>query len=378
VNAIVDTVATPVSPGVSLWSELDLLHARIGRHFARSEPRDRALAYLRGLLAPIERKNGWSLARYADESRPDGMQRLLTRASWDPDAVRDEIQDFVTERIGSSLAILVVTEAAFAKRGQMSAGVSRQYDQAAGRFHNCQLGLFLGYVAPHGPVAIIDRELHTTAPDRTDRDDQVGRRTKGKAAGEMLARALKNDLKCHSIIASSVFGVDPEFRSFLASTGVPYVVGVPANPSFLSSTEGPAVTRHLADLKSGIQGDAWHEIALAGGRVENTHPTWARLPLPDGCRPGMARWLLVARTAGAARCDRHYLCQAPWDTPLTGLVNMLRASSRVDLALKCAREWVGLDHYQFRQEQAWYRHMTFVMAAHACLVTSAAHRQGSR
>jgi hypothetical protein len=99
------------------WSELDALHQRIGRHFARSEPRLRARRYIQGLLASHDRKNGRRLADFAEEQRPDGMQRLLTRASWSAEAVRDEVQDYVIERIGQESAILALVETVFERRG---------------------------------------------------------------------------------------------------------------------------------------------------------------------------------------------------------------------------------------------------------------------
>ena len=79
---------------------LEEVHARIAPRFARSEPRQRAAAYLHGLLAPLERKNGWTLAEAAGEVSPDGMQRLLRTADWNADAVRDELRGYVIERLG--------------------------------------------------------------------------------------------------------------------------------------------------------------------------------------------------------------------------------------------------------------------------------------
>src|SRR5437763_1485347 len=43
-------------------AELEGLLARFGRLFVRAEPRQQAGRYLEGLLAPVERKNGWPLA----------------------------------------------------------------------------------------------------------------------------------------------------------------------------------------------------------------------------------------------------------------------------------------------------------------------------
>lgn len=93
------------------WAEgLEQLHARIAPRFARSEQRDRALAYLKGLLSPLKRKNGWQLAELAGEKSPDGMQRLLNNALWDADEVRDDLRKYVVEHLGDTKAVLVVDE----------------------------------------------------------------------------------------------------------------------------------------------------------------------------------------------------------------------------------------------------------------------------
>ena len=64
---------------------LDDLFALVAGRFGRVEPRRRARAYVRGLLAPLASKNGWTLAEAAGDATPDGMQRLLNRAAWDAD-----------------------------------------------------------------------------------------------------------------------------------------------------------------------------------------------------------------------------------------------------------------------------------------------------
>src|ERR671916_1856973 len=112
--------------GVADWAAgLEKVHARIAGRFARSEPRARVLAYLRGLLGQSERKNGWTLAEAAGEVSPDGMQRLLRTADWNADAVRDELRAYVVERLGAG-GVLIVDETGFIKKGARSAGVARQ------------------------------------------------------------------------------------------------------------------------------------------------------------------------------------------------------------------------------------------------------------
>jgi hypothetical protein len=81
---------------VQAWAAgLDALHTRIAGRFARAEPRRRVLAYLRGLLGNVGRKNGWQLAEYAGEATPDGMQRLLATTDWNPDLVRNDLRGYV-------------------------------------------------------------------------------------------------------------------------------------------------------------------------------------------------------------------------------------------------------------------------------------------
>jgi SRSO17 transposase len=135
---------------------------RIAPRFGRAEPRRRAAAYVRGLLAPVERKNGWQLAEAVGDRMPDGMQDFLSRMHWDADAVRDDLQAYVVQHLGDPAAVLVLDETGFLKKGNKSAGVARQYSGTAGRIENCQMGVFLGYAGRHG-LALLDRALYLSA-----------------------------------------------------------------------------------------------------------------------------------------------------------------------------------------------------------------------
>src|SRR5919107_3778767 len=142
------------------WADqLDDLCTRIASRFSRIEPRRRARAYLQGLLAPLERKNGWHLAEAAGDMTPDGVQDFLSRMHWDADAVRDDLCAYVVEHLGDPDAVLVLDETGFLKKGSKSVGVKRQYSGTAGRIENCQIGVFLAYASPHGRT-FLDRELY--------------------------------------------------------------------------------------------------------------------------------------------------------------------------------------------------------------------------
>lgn len=149
----------PSQADLHTWArELDSVAVRLAPRFARSEPRRRAMAYLTGLLSHTERKNGWHLAELAGDATPDGMQRLVSTADWDADAVRDDLIAYVLEQLSDPGAVLVLDETGFPKKGSKSVGVAPQYCGALGKIANCQVGVFLAYATRQGPV-LLDREL---------------------------------------------------------------------------------------------------------------------------------------------------------------------------------------------------------------------------
>ncbi len=112
---------------VARWADgIERVHECIAGRFRRREPRRRALAYLKGLLSPVERKNGWQLAEQAGDATPDGVQRLLYNYRWDADRVRDDLRDYVVEHLGCADGVVGVDETGFLKKGEKSVGVQRQ------------------------------------------------------------------------------------------------------------------------------------------------------------------------------------------------------------------------------------------------------------
>jgi SRSO17 transposase len=119
---------------------LDELVELISGRFSRVEPRRRVGTYLRGLLAGLERKNGWTLAEHAGAVSPDGMQRLLRTAGWDVDGVRDDVRGYVLDALGDEASgVFVLDDTGFIKKGVRSAGVARQYTGTTGKVDNCHL-----------------------------------------------------------------------------------------------------------------------------------------------------------------------------------------------------------------------------------------------
>jgi SRSO17 transposase len=359
---------------------LDALHARIAGRFVRAEPRRRALAYLRGLLGNVGRKNGWQLAEHAGERTPDGMQRLLSTADWDPDQVRDDLRAYVVEHLGDAGGVLVVDETGFLKKGTTSVGVQRQYSGTAGKVDNCQLGVFLAYASPKGR-AMIDRELYL--PERWTEDperckaarvpEQVQFRTKPELAQLMLERALDAGVPAAWVTADEVYGGSPALREWLEERHLPYVLAVKCTELLQApDPDSPGAVRTSAEqLAAGVPAEQWIACSAGHGAKGRRLYDWTRVELATPATGGMARWLLVRRSRSDGELA-FYACYGPAATPLVGLVRVAGTRWAVEEGFEQAKGEVGLDHYEVRKWPGWYRHITLSLLAHAFLAVTRA------
>jgi SRSO17 transposase len=363
---------------VAAWAAgLEEVHARIAARFARSEPRERVLAYVRGLLAPVERKNSWTLAERAGEASPDGMQRLLAAADWDADAVRDDLREYVVEHLGDPGAVMVVDETGFLKKGTKSAGVARQYSGTAGRIENCQIGVFLGYASPAGRT-FLDRELYLPKVWSQDRGrcreagvpDEVDFATKPALAIGMLARALDAEVPAGWVTADEVYGQHYRLRATLEQRGMPYVLAVPVTQHVIAAADGSIAEFRADTLAARLPAQAWKKISAGDGAKGPRLYHWARVairPLED---PARGYWLLARRSLTDPTDLAYYLCYGPPSTPLRELVRVAGTRWAIEESFQSAKGQVGLDQYQVRRYDAWYRHITLVMLAHAFLAVT--------
>src|SRR5260221_1171257 len=286
-----------ISQGANVLAELS---GRIGSHFRRAEVRKRVGRYLQGLLAPVERKNGWQMAEELGEANAHGVQRLLEEADWDEEAVRDELQTYVIEQLGETDGILVVDETGFIKKGKKSAGVARQYSGTAGRRENSQIGVFLLYASTQGQ-AFIDRALYLPEEWTADRvrcreagiPDEVGFATKGELAQQMLERAFAAGGPAGLGVGDTVYGHD-ELRMFLEEQKKNYVVAVPETHTvWVQGRQQP-----VGLLAALLPPEAW--VVLSAGE-ESLGPRlyeWAWLQLPEQTEgtSERARWVLIRRS----------------------------------------------------------------------------------
>jgi SRSO17 transposase len=376
----------PEGEAVGAWAEgLDAVHARVAPRFARAEPRQRALAYLRGLLSPVERKNGWQLAEQAGEATPDGMQHLLARADWDADQVRDDLRAYVVEHLGDARAVLVVDETGFLKKGTKSVGVQRQYSGTAGRIENCQIGVFLAYASPQGRT-FLDRELYLPkewAADRERRQEAavpatVAFQTKPQLARAMLERVLAAGVPFTWVTGDEVYGGDRRLRLWLEERQVPHVLAVKRTEPLWTRTSWRQVAAKT--LAAGVADADWERLSAGEGAKGPRVYDWARVPIRALPEPGWDYWLLVRRSVADPTDLAYYVCFGPAGTPLTELVRVAGSRWAIEESFETAKGEVGLDHYEVRRWPGWYRHITLALLAHAYLTVTraAAVEKGDR
>jgi SRSO17 transposase len=349
------------------WTEeLERLMGRIGPRFARVEPRRRALAYLRGLLGPVERKNGWQLAEAAGDARPDGMQDFLARMRWDADAVRDDLRAYVVEHLGDPGAVLVLDETGFMKKGVKSAGVQRQYSGTAGRIENCQIGVFLGYASCHGR-ALIDRALYlpeSWAGDAARREEagvpaEVAFATKPKLGRAMLERAFRAGVPCAWVTGDSVYGGDYSLRRTLERARRGYVLAV---------TSGQRLGfKPVADWLEDVPARAWRRLSAGDGAKGPRLYDWAWLPYRSDTAQGWHKGLLIRRQIARPDEFTFYLTLSPEEATLADLVRVAGMRWTIEACFEAAKGETGLDQYEVRSWTGWHRHITFAMLAHAYL-----------
>jgi SRSO17 transposase len=361
-------VAAGHSVDPARWQEaFDGLMSRIAGRFARVEPRRRARQLMLGLLSDLPRKNCWTIAEWAGESTPDGMQHLLGRAKWDADQVRDDLRDYVVEHLHDDEAVLVVDETGDVKKGTGTVGVQRQYTGTAGKIENAQVAVYLVYAGRRGHAAV-DRELYvprswTSDPDRcrdAGLDQDTAFATKPELATRMITRFLDAGHHTSWVAGDEVYGGNPRLRAALEERGTGYVLAVACSHEVTTQAgkfRADALARKLPK-------QAWQKLSAGAGAKGHRFYDWAAIDLPDPA-PG-SRHLLIRhnRTTGELA---YYRCYSPRPVPLSTLVRVAGSRWRVEETFQSGKGLAGLDEHQVRRYASWSRWVILAMLAHAFL-----------
>jgi SRSO17 transposase len=366
--------------------------------FARSEPRSHFFDYMVGQFSKLERKSIEPIALGVEGGTIRGMQRFISDVSWDEEQMRWNYHQLVADELGAPDGVLMFDETGFAKKGQNSVGVARQYCGTLGKVENCQVGVFAAYASRQG-YALVDKRLFL--PEDWFNDAYAARRaackvpkeltfqTKPQLAAAMLqAMAHERLLPFKYLVADCLYGNSPDFLDAIdACVGVTALVAIPSETRCW--LQRPRTVEHTYRYKGKERAkrvvvDAVPEACTVAAVAANLPASsWYRRTVSEGtkgpiayafarqrvtlCKEGLPErsvWLVIKRTVGADPSYAYAISNAPASTPLGTLVWLSGMRWAIEQCFAESKTELGMDHYEIRKYSGWHHHMLTTMLAH--------------
>jgi len=337
-----------------------------------------AQKYMRGLLSDAERKNGWQMAENQGESTPYNLQQFIYRGRYSADSLRDELRGYVSEELGEEDGVMVVDDTGFIKQGEKSCGVQRQYTGTLGKKCNCQIGVFLTYGSSKGHTPL-DRRLYIPQKWFDDKarcaeagvPEDAEFQTKPRMAHEMLREATTTGVPYMWVTGDCAYGDYDVMREWLEDKKKCYVMCV----SMKEYVKYDGVKVCVGGIVKGLSinspvgefGDGWFEASCGDGSKGARIYDWQTLDLGAVNEEGKKHTLLFRRSKSDSTEIRAYICYAPADTTAQKLVEIAGTRWTVEMCFKESKGTVGLDQYEVRTYDAWYKHITFALLALALI-----------
>lgn len=368
----------------------------------RPERRDALRLYMTGLLLDGERKSIEPIAQrlVKDDSQTEAMRQRLQQAV----AIADWGNEVMLGRLAKKLdrelpgvQALVIDDTGFAKKGNHSVGVQRQYSGTLGRVDNCQVAVSLHLASEHGSGMIGFRLFlpESWASDASRRrkagvPEDVVFASKGEIALAQLDWALASGVRKQVVLADGGYGESTEFREQLDARGLEYVVAVngeivvwrpqstPRIAHKASGSRGRPPTRYRDEdnpplaLKTlaatlrfrklswrlGSRGIQTGEFAALRVRTAHRHQ--------NGVPPGVEQWLLCQRIDGG-KSHKYWLSNLAATTRASELVRLAKLRWRIERDYQELKQELGLDHYEGRTWRGFHHHATLCAVAHGFL-----------
>ena len=351
---------------IEIEQEFNELMNRLGKVFANELGFRNARNYIKGLLGSAERKNGWQVSEKLGEKTPYKMQQFIYRGEYKADDIRDELRSYVGENLGEPDGAMVVDDTGFIKQGVKSCGVQRQYTGTAGKICNCQLGVFLTYASTKGHTPL-DRRLYMPQGWMDDKErrteagvpEDLTFQTKPEMALEMIQEATAAGVPYKWVTGDCAYGDYDKMRKWLEENGKCYVLNI--------SSKEYIDNEAIGDILSKLPSDGWFEASCGDGSKGERIYDWVILETSGVTPKGFKRVILVRCSKSDPKEMKAYLAFAPQDTPDKKLVEVAGIRWTVESCFKESKGEVGLDHYEVRSHDGWYKHITFALIALALL-----------
>jgi SRSO17 transposase len=370
---------------------LDQFAEPFAARLRRPEQREHAQSYLRGLLSDMERKNAETIAYRHDEDR-QGLQTFLGTAPWDYQPLLEELTRQVGSQLGEPDGVIVFDPSAFPKKGRHSAAVARQWCGRLGKIDNCQVGIFMGYVA-RSEHALVDVRLYVprewTKDRRRRKECGIPKELRYQTRHEMVLEMLKTrgPMLPHAWVAGDdEMGRPAWFRRKLDRSSERYLLAVPSNTSIrdLEAEPPPYSGRGRQPKPPFRQVRVWCESLPKGA--------WTRWEVRDAEKGPLLVEMVKRRVV--AKIDRkvgdeetlvvirrleedgvlkhdYYLSNAPVATSYEEFARVAKAEHRIEECLQRGKSEAGMADYQVRTWIGWHHHITLSLMAGWFLVLEA-------
>jgi SRSO17 transposase len=361
--------------------------------------------YMTGLLLDGERKSTLPMAARLvdDEAEVVAMRQRLHECVSISDWSDDEMRARLARKVDTELPgieVLVVDDTGFAKKGQLSVGVQRQYSGTLGRRDNCQVATSLHLAGESGSGCIAFRLYlpeswaeNSAARKLTGIPKDVTFLRKWEISLMQIDDALRWGVRKHVVLGDAGYGDCNEFREGLTKRGLAYVLGVngahlvwppgshPHRPVRKPGQGGRAPTRYvddnfkpiaIADFVRDIPRTSYKRVNWReGSRGRQTSRflafrVRAAADHHDAAAPSDEQWLLCNWLEGE-KAPKFYLSTLPASTPLKELARFAKLRWRVERDYQELKQEIGLDHYEGRGWRGFHHHATLCAVAHAFL-----------
>jgi SRSO17 transposase len=364
--------------------------------------------YCSGLLMPCERKSvepmAAMMAPMRVSSEHQSLLHFVGQAPWSDEAVLSKVQELVMPAMLSQgpIAVWIVDDTSFVKKGDHSVGVARQYCGRLGKTENCQVAVTLS-IANHAASLPIAYRLYlpeewANDPRRRKKahvPEQVSFKSKPDIALDQIHAALAAGVPRGIVLADPAYGYKAEFRAGLTAAGLTYAVGVQSNVSVWPPDLEPLPAKQWSGRgkrPSRLRRDADHR-PVSAKQLAMSLPasTWSTLIWREGTNkpltsrfaalrvrpssydwnrstPHPVEWLLIEWPDGEVEPTKYWLSTLPENTPLATLVEVVKSRWHIERDYEELKSELGLAHYEGRGWLGFHHHATLCIAAYGFLI----------
>jgi SRSO17 transposase len=380
---------------LSLGPELVSFLGKFAGNFGRVEPRRKLAIYVRGQLGQLPRKSIEPMALAAGV-KPRTLQEFLASDDWNEDQLGADVRRMVAADHADPQAIGVIDESGHPKKGDKTAGVSRQYCGNTGKIDNCVMTVHLTYTSFDGAFrTMLDSSLYLPKCWHDDRDrcreakipDDVTYRPKYEIALEQLDRAAADRVRFAWITADEWYTQKPTFVRGLEERKLRYVLEMPRNFALWlhDPRTGPATpakpVENLCRYSRVLMQQSWQRYHIKdtekGPMVWEVKYARCWLPLADGGVVG-AYWLVVARNALDPDEIKYFVSNAAAGVPLPAILHVAFGRWPVERCLQDEKSELGLSHFEVRCYPALKRHLLITQVSHLFLARQTQRLRGEK